>query len=196
MQKQSKTYIKILEAALPLFAAYGYKGVAMRDIANAVGITAAALYNHFPNKEQLHLKALEYAFSQKVGSLSRFLAKATTPEQRLRQFILFWVGSFGQDVILRSLMQREMADGDAVRIKVLVDRVFQPIFEEVSDLIEFAGKGMNAHLFFFSVIGLVMFHFEVSPLRKCLSNYQAEHEKADNITQHIMGLLTNSIDFS
>jgi TetR/AcrR family transcriptional regulator, biofilm operon repressor len=43
----------ILYQALTLFSDRGYEGVSMRDIAGAVGIKAASLYNHFKNKEDI-----------------------------------------------------------------------------------------------------------------------------------------------
>jgi AcrR family transcriptional regulator len=193
MPRQPKTYIKILEAALPLFAAYGYKGVAMRDIARAVGITAAALYNHFPNKEQLHYKALEYAFVQKVEHLSSILAETNSSQERLSRFVLFWVESFGDNVIIRSLLQREMADADPARMKLLVEHIFQPVFDDVADLMEEACGGLNPHLLFVSIVGLVMYHFEMSPLRKLIPGYLPEQDSSDHITQHIISLLKNGI---
>jgi TetR/AcrR family transcriptional regulator len=194
MPRQPKTYIKILEAALPLFAAYGYKGVAMRDIANAVGITAAALYNHFPNKEQLHLKALEYAFAQKVENLSSILAETSNSKDRLSRFVLFWVESFGNNVILRSLLQREMADADSIRMKLLVEHVFKPVFDDVSGFIKESANGLNHHLLFVSIIGLAMYHFEMSPMRKFIPGYEPDQDDAEPLTQHIVALLQNGIN--
>ncbi|MBF0453847.1 MAG: TetR/AcrR family transcriptional regulator [Magnetococcales bacterium] len=193
MPRQPKTYIKILEAALPLFAAYGYKGVAMRDIANAVGITAAALYNHFPNKEQLHLKALEYAFAKKVGNLSTLLEEGADSRARLHRFVLFWVESFGSDVILRSLLQRELADADPTRMKLLVEHIYQPVFDDVGGFIEEIANGLDPHLLFVSTIGLVMYHFEMSPVRQLIPGYHVEHESPEHLTQHIISLLHNGI---
>lgn len=46
---------KILDAALSLYADYGYKGTTMKKIADTVGIKAASIYFFFPNKEQLLL---------------------------------------------------------------------------------------------------------------------------------------------
>jgi len=43
----------IIEHALTLFSERGYEGVSMRDIARAVGIKAASLYNHFVSKEAI-----------------------------------------------------------------------------------------------------------------------------------------------
>ena len=44
---------KIVICALDLFATKGYTETSVRDIALAVGIKAASLYNHFPSKEDL-----------------------------------------------------------------------------------------------------------------------------------------------
>ncbi|MGM9567508.1 MAG: TetR/AcrR family transcriptional regulator [Clostridia bacterium] len=44
---------KILQTALTLFAAHGYEGVSMRDIAEEIGITKAALYRHYESKREI-----------------------------------------------------------------------------------------------------------------------------------------------
>lgn len=43
----------IIYQSLTLFSDRGYEGVSMRDIASAVGIKAASLYNHFKSKEDI-----------------------------------------------------------------------------------------------------------------------------------------------
>jgi AcrR family transcriptional regulator len=43
----------IFYTALRLFSERGYDGVSMRDIAAAVGIKAASIYNHFASKEDI-----------------------------------------------------------------------------------------------------------------------------------------------
>ncbi len=47
------TRIRILEAAQDLFTEKGYEKISLREIAEAVGITKAALYYYFPTKEKL-----------------------------------------------------------------------------------------------------------------------------------------------
>jgi len=47
------TKTRIFNTALRLFAAEGYDKVSVRDIANAVGIKAASMYNHFESKEKI-----------------------------------------------------------------------------------------------------------------------------------------------
>jgi len=50
---------RILDTAEALFAERGFAGTAVRDIASAVGLTAASLYNHFAGKEALYAAVLE-----------------------------------------------------------------------------------------------------------------------------------------
>lgn len=60
---------QILDAALAVFHQYGYGKATMQDIARAAGLSRAALYLHFPTKEDLfragtrraHAQALERA---------------------------------------------------------------------------------------------------------------------------------------
>lgn len=53
MDSEKSTKQKILEESLKLFARKGYEGVSMREIAAAVGIKGASLYNHFKGKEDI-----------------------------------------------------------------------------------------------------------------------------------------------
>ena len=51
--KQDGTKKKILDKALELFAAQGYDSISVGEIAQAVGIKAPSLYNHFPSKQSI-----------------------------------------------------------------------------------------------------------------------------------------------
>lgn len=54
----------ILNAAERLFVEKGYHAISMREIADAVGMTKAALYYHFRDKEQLFMAILEGVLSE------------------------------------------------------------------------------------------------------------------------------------
>ena len=53
IMKQEDTKAKILEKALELFSVKGYNAVSVGEIANAVGIKAPSLYNHYPSKQAI-----------------------------------------------------------------------------------------------------------------------------------------------
>jgi AcrR family transcriptional regulator len=60
----NSTRERILDVALELFAAQGYDGTSLRQIAEQLGVTKAALYYHFESKEDiiraLHMRLHEF----------------------------------------------------------------------------------------------------------------------------------------
>lgn len=56
--ESSDMLARILAEATGLFVARGYRGISMREIAEAVGISKAGLYYHFEDKEELFLAIL------------------------------------------------------------------------------------------------------------------------------------------
>ena len=60
----------ILDTAERLFAARGVDGVAVRDLAAELGITASSLYNHFPGKQALYDAVLERGLGPIVDAVA------------------------------------------------------------------------------------------------------------------------------
>ena len=95
--------------------------------------------------------------------------------------------------VMAGLLQREMADADPIRMKLLVDQVFQPVYDEVSPMISQSAKGLDSHLLFISILGLVMYHFEISPMRRLLPGYGQEQDESEQLVDHILSLLESGI---
>lgn len=83
--QQRKARRQIIEAAAGLFEEYGYKGTSMKAIASAVGISAPALYWHFPSKEDILFSYIEPAMRSFVTETKRALT-GDNPAERLAQF--------------------------------------------------------------------------------------------------------------
>ena len=49
---------RVLQAAVPLFAAKGFSGVSISDIAAAASSSKANIFHHFPNKKALYLESI------------------------------------------------------------------------------------------------------------------------------------------
>lgn len=62
--KPDKTKQDIVDKALELFSQKGYDAVSVGEIANAVGIKAPSLYNHFPSKRAIFDAIVENTASQ------------------------------------------------------------------------------------------------------------------------------------
>jgi len=102
-------YDQILEAALELFITYGYHGLSMRQIAETVGVSKAALYYHFQDKEQLFLAVLD----TQLKHFETLIDAAAAEEDTIRDFIRRLVDEIlSQPVAMRAairLASQEMA---------------------------------------------------------------------------------------
>jgi AcrR family transcriptional regulator len=87
-ERQERGRFEILEAAAPLFAAHGYHGMSMRDLARATGMSLANLYNYFAAKEDLVFALQTRAFETLIGSAAEAIAGVGDPQARLHAFIL------------------------------------------------------------------------------------------------------------
>lgn len=71
MMKQEDTKQRILDKALELFSARGYDSVSVGEIAEAVGIRAPSLYNHFPGKQAIFDAIVESTAAQYEADTGR-----------------------------------------------------------------------------------------------------------------------------
>lgn len=83
-QQPRSSRARIVERSLELFSARGYNGVSMNDIAQAVGITKAALYYHFDDKESLFLEVIRTKTATLTGELEQIIAAPGELESLLR----------------------------------------------------------------------------------------------------------------
>lgn len=56
----NESWVKIIEAAYPMFMENGYKGTATADIAKAAGINESTIFRNFKNKENLFQASIEH----------------------------------------------------------------------------------------------------------------------------------------
>lgn len=77
----------ILDAAVKLFAAYGYNAAPLRDIARIAGIQAASIYHHYPNKQALLVEIMETNMRRLNESMEYILRSIDDPSQRLNETI-------------------------------------------------------------------------------------------------------------
>lgn len=183
----------ILQEAIPLFAKLGFSGVSVRHVASAVGISIATLYHHFPDKQTLYLCCIEEAFSSKAKGLEKVLSEQGTQEELLQRFIYRFTCLMSDDSNFRRLLQRELLDGDESRLRVLAKDVFQTQFKGITDLAENLAPNCDSHMMAISMVGLILFHLETTPIRPFLSGGKAEHNNPKVIADHVTQLLLNGI---
>lgn len=70
---KASTKERIKEAALSIFARKGYEGATMQEIAEAVGINKASIYNHYKGKEDLFFAVYQDVAGDYVKLLERVM---------------------------------------------------------------------------------------------------------------------------
>ncbi len=189
LEAVSGTAHVILEKAIPLFASAGYAGVSMRNIARAVGITQAALYHHYPDKQSLYLAAMGYAFSDKAVGITDALQSDGKPAERLERFIDSFTKLMASDPNFRALLQRELLDGDETRLRLLAEQAFLEPFQAMTELARDLAPDCDAHMVAISMAGLVLFHFETAPVRQFLPGGAKRHNDPKVVAKHVIRLL-------
>jgi AcrR family transcriptional regulator len=87
----AETAERVREHALKLFAAKGYAAVSMREIAAAVGVQAAALYNHFPNKQALLADLMLSHMDGLLAAWDNEVIAGEGPVEALERFVRFHI---------------------------------------------------------------------------------------------------------
>ncbi|WP_377271698.1 TetR/AcrR family transcriptional regulator [Peterkaempfera sp. SMS 1(5)a] len=85
-RRGSDTKAEIREVALELFTERGYEATSLREIAERLGVTKAALYYHFPSKEDI----VRSLFAEHLVALDELVswARAQPPGPQLRDQVI------------------------------------------------------------------------------------------------------------
>lgn len=128
----------LLDAALRAFAAHGYEGASIRDIATEAGVAPGLLYHYFPGKE-----AVLQALFERSGALvmQAFAEAAAVPDPRARLGALirvsarlvrehedFWRVSYG--VRFQHAVVAGLAEGIAMQ-SMLYHTLFTALLGEI-----------------------------------------------------------------
>jgi len=184
---------KILAAAIPLFADTGYSGISMRRIAKEVGLNAATLYHHFKDKQTLYMKTMSYVFAHKTEALVKILSSDAPPEQRLKQFIIAFCQLINDNPDFGKLIQREILAGDEMRLQMLAEQVFRDLFLSLLHICGELASDYDPHLLAISILGLVIYHYEVTPLRQHQLGSESRHTDPEVVAVHVTRLLLQGV---
>ena len=183
----------ILEAARTLFARHGYEGVSIREVAQAAGVSKAAVFHHFPSKEDLYLEVLRSACEECLQDLEAWMNEADSLEQRLRGFVRGHFRWLLEREALARLILREVVEGEPGRGKALAQRVFSRSFQRLVDLLEAnreaLREGVDPAQVALLVVGWNVFFFQIRTLLPHLPGERAFQEPQACVEQGLEWLL-------
>ncbi len=87
MEQNENSRGRIIRTASTLFAARGFRGTSIRDIAKAMNMSISNIYHYFGNKEGLLLAILEDASEELVRKLNEVRSMDLTPVARFRNLV-------------------------------------------------------------------------------------------------------------
>lgn len=118
---------EILATAMRMFIQQGYHGLAMRQISEAVGVSKAALYYYFKDKEELFLAILNAYLNEIEASIDAIRAGAGSSTDQLRQFVESVLGQPAEQRAIIRLASQEMSQLSAVSRKQF-DKLYREKF--------------------------------------------------------------------
>jgi AcrR family transcriptional regulator len=111
---------QLLDSALDVFAARGFHGASMNDVAEAAGVTKPVLYQHFTSKRNLFVELLEDVGSRLGTLIAKATESAESPRDRVeRGFVAYfrWIDDnrAAFSLLFRGTARLDTEFADAVR---------------------------------------------------------------------------------
>lgn len=133
-----------MEEATRRFAAHGFDGASLTQIAEAVGVRKASLLYHFSSKEALRQAVLDRVLRRWRKRVPRLLKAATSGQGQFEAVVGELVGFFAADPDRARLLLREALDRPAEMRELVEDHV-RPWVGTVCDHIEAGQKAGRVH---------------------------------------------------
>ena len=185
---------RLLNAAAELFSKQGYAGVSMRDIAREVGITQAAIYHHFSNKEALYIAAVTYLFEQHTLGISKQMSAIDDPAQRLELLIGTLLEVTEEDPRFRRIYMRELLEGDEKKLAAIAENAFIAFYEPLYELMGELAPDSDPQLLIFSMAGMIFHHLEARKLAPHLPHAAEGNTGIPLLARHITNLFLHGVN--
>ena len=190
---------QILLHATRLFAARGFVGASLRDIAKAVGIRKPSLLYHFPSKDELRRGVLEQMLARWNEAVPRLLKAATSGSEQFEAVTGETVQFFLEDPDRARLLLREMLDRPDEMARLANTHV-QPWAKVICDYIRKGQKqgrvhadvdpeAYVAHMINLVVCGVAMMQTVGGLIESADESESKKAERRDATARHVTELL-------
>ena len=165
---------ELLQIAANEFSKYGYEGASLERIAKRVGITKAAIYYHFKDKDALYEAVLLFRLQNLVAHIKAHIS-ATTPQEKLRQYIESF-GAFLQEYpCFAAILAHEFADDG----KHMSQKAAKALSQTLNILTSIFNEGVKKEVFELEnpmvvqmmVVSTLIMHQTTTNLRKKVASF-------------------------
>lgn len=115
---------QIVFNALQIISEEGVKNLTMKNIGNRIGISDAALYRHFTNKQEIVLAMIETVGRNLTVNISSAVSNIENPVDKLKEILHIHLGYLEQNKgIPRLIFSEEVHQNDPVLRKAVLKMV-------------------------------------------------------------------------
>jgi AcrR family transcriptional regulator len=118
---------QILETSKSLFIQQGYHGLAMRQISEALGVSKAALYYHFKDKEELFLAIISSNLDEIESAIDLIQSKQVSCTEQIVLFVEYVLKQPAEQRAMIRLASQEMSQLSAA-IRKKFDKTYHDQF--------------------------------------------------------------------
>jgi TetR/AcrR family transcriptional regulator len=199
----AQTRAVLLAAARAEFAAKGFAGTRVDEIAQVAGVNKQVIYHHFGNKDGLFRTTLEAGYEQVRKTNLSYVesTKPLPPADAVRQLAEHMFDRFLKHTeMVELVLEENRQKGKHLIRKELIAEANRPLIDHIAKVLrqgETDGSffpGNDARQFFFDMVSLCMFYFaNVHTMSAALAHNLASPASARARRAHIVQTLLRSL---
>jgi TetR/AcrR family transcriptional regulator, fatty acid metabolism regulator protein len=108
VNRNADKYLRILDAAVAVFAEKGFFASRVADIADRAGVADGTVYLYFKSKDEILMTAIHTAFDAFMSLARTELKKLSDPAERLRRLAFLHLDALGANRNLAVVFQMEL----------------------------------------------------------------------------------------
>lgn len=186
---------RILAAAGPVFASYGFDGATVRQISREAGVNVASIAYHFGDKMGLYLELIRRIQAHRQARFPLPDDSDAPPQKRLENRITLLLsrllqgeeeGAWETQLLMREMQKPTVALGE------LVEHYFRPFFVELNEILRVlmppTVHPITLQKLAFSVVGQCLYYQVGGEVVRMLITEQEQHQKhfsLQSLSEHI-----------
>lgn len=126
---------EILETLAQLLQTRRGEPITTAVLAQAVGVSEAALYRHFPSKAKMFEALIEFTEEAIFSRIARILADEPETEARLRQIAQLLLGFAEKNPGIAAILHGSALVGETERLRTRVGQIFERIETQLRQIL-------------------------------------------------------------
>ncbi|MGQ9485158.1 MAG: TetR/AcrR family transcriptional regulator [Desulfosoma sp.] len=145
-EDRKDTAAEILKAARQLFYEKSYEAASTREISARVGISKAALYHHFRNKEEILFRICLEAADELVGNMRRAIARNMASgkplKEQLTDIVIEYLRTYLKNENFNKILFHDMEYLPVDKKRIILDREKENVHQLRAFLISLMDQGL------------------------------------------------------